>query len=228
MVPRTQFAAVGDQIGIAMEKLGGFALPSLDSQQIPLSDADKLQIERHERYLANGRRDGSPMKNSYTPQNFVNTLKSMNIIIDQNDNYAKEVCAAHKLNTSDPAFLEQINDAEWLHALTGEMDPNSGNMRAEIRTDPGGTVTQHLKLFDFDFSFGANVHDPTATKSGNNRNTLPPLVSARTVSAFADLAQNWAQRKQEYAEHLPPAELSAMETRLFGGPYTDSRSMPPP
>ena len=60
------------------------------------------------------------------------------------------------------------------------------------------------------------------TQSGNNRTTFPPLISARTLGGFADLAQNWTQRKQEYAEHLSPAELSAMETRLFGGPYTDA------
>ena len=104
--------------------------------------------------------------------------------------YGKEVFAAHQLDTGHPAFLEQVNDAEWLHALTGEMDPNAGNMRLELQRGPTGTVSQQLKLFDFDFSFGSAVQDPTVTHSGNNRTTLPPLVSERTLGAFANLAQN--------------------------------------
>jgi hypothetical protein len=218
MVPRTQYAAMGDQVGIAMEKLGGFGVGARDPHPIPLSDADKRYVEQAEAGLASGKRYGI----KYEPRNFLYDLSTQNITIKADGTYGKEVFAAHQLDTGHPAFLEQVNDAEWLHALTGEMDPNAGNMRVELQRGPTGTVSQQLKLFDFDFSFGSAVQDPTVTHSGNNRTTLPPLVSERTLGAFANLAQNWAQAKQEYAKHLSPPELSAMETRLFGGSYTDA------
>ena len=59
MVPRTQYAAVGDQVGIAMEKLGGFGVGARDPQRIPLSDADKRYVEQAEAGLSSGKRTGS-------------------------------------------------------------------------------------------------------------------------------------------------------------------------
>ena len=85
LIDSTQYAAVGDQIGIAMEQVGCFGLPDRDPQRIPLTDAEKRSVSVLENWLETGKQGSA----KFTPAHFTYGLKSKEIAINQDGTYGK-------------------------------------------------------------------------------------------------------------------------------------------
>jgi hypothetical protein len=204
VVPKTSFAAHGQELGIVMDLVAGKAPSDPSSQGQPLDDATHRKISAEQAKVDAGTK---------SPAAFKQEMALLGFKIDAGSGeWRFHPANATSLDLAHPVLQNKLNNLEWLDIINGQIDRNNSNY---LVTFDGNGQPNGVKGIDNDFSFGTN--QPKASNVG--KTDLPRMIDSDTADAIEQLGRDWHSpggMKERLSGLLGPEATAGVESRLFG------------